>query len=84
MATYMHAYIHTFGPIEDIMQVLYFQKKGANLNNMERLDNQLNDEHTNFPNIIFDTILKTSLPPPITNYTLLPFSRFSTFTLRTS
>jgi hypothetical protein len=49
--------MHTFGPMEDIMQVLYFQKKGAYLNDMERffvhkgasLDNQLNDKNTIFP-----------------------------------
>jgi len=48
------------------MQVLYFQKKGAYLNNMEifyvqkeaSLDKQLNDKYTIFPNIIFNTILK--------------------------
>jgi len=29
----MTTYIHTFGPMEDNMQVLYFQKKDTYLNN---------------------------------------------------
>jgi len=56
--------------MEDNMQVLYFQKNGAYLNNMERfyvhkgalLDNQLNDKHTIVPSIILDTILKNEKP----------------------
>jgi hypothetical protein len=56
--------------MEDIMQVLYLQKKGAYLKNIERfyvqkgasLDNQLNDKHTIFSNTIFDTILKNETP----------------------
>jgi hypothetical protein len=56
--------------MEGIMQVLYFQKKGAHLNNTERFyvhkgasfDDQLNDKRTIFPNIIFDTILKKENP----------------------
>jgi hypothetical protein len=42
-----------FGLMEDIMQELYFQKKGADLNTVERFyihkeasfDNQLNNKH---------------------------------------
>jgi hypothetical protein len=52
------------------MQVLYHQKKGAHLNTIERFNihiehaagNHLNDEHTIFPNKIFDTLLKLNTP----------------------
>jgi hypothetical protein len=52
--------------MEDIMQALYFQKKGAYLNTMEMLcvhkeasvDNQLNDRHAVFPNIFLTLSLK--------------------------
>jgi len=56
--------------INDIMQVLHHQKKGAHLNTIERFNihiehaagNHLNDEHTIFPNKIFDTLLKLNTP----------------------
>jgi len=52
------------------MQVLHYQKKGAHLNTIERFNihtehaagNHLNDEHTIFPNKIFDTLLKLNTP----------------------
>jgi hypothetical protein len=49
------------------MQVLHLQKKGPQFSTMVRYfahkeatsDNQLNEKYTIYPNIIFDTILKT-------------------------
>ena len=60
------------GPIEDFMQVLYYDKKRTYLNNMERVymhkeassDNKLNDKYINFSNVIFDTIIKIENPLP--------------------
>ena len=57
--------MHTFGPTYNIMQILYYQKKGPHLNTIERfynhkeaaIENQLNDKQTIFPNKIFDAIL---------------------------
>jgi hypothetical protein len=55
------------------MQILQFQKKGPQLNTIERFQihneaaakNHLNDEHTVTPNRIFDAILnKTTSPNP--------------------
>jgi len=54
--------MHTFGPIENILQILNYQKKGPHFNNIKRFvihkeaasDNQLNDKQTLFPNQIFD------------------------------
>ena len=48
------------------MQVLQYQNKGAHLNTYERFHiyteyinkNHLNNEHTIFPNKLFDTLLK--------------------------
>jgi hypothetical protein len=53
---------HPFGPIHDVMQILH-----PHLNTMEKFHtyaeylngSHLNDEHTTFPNKIFDSILKT-------------------------
>jgi hypothetical protein len=52
---------HPFGPIH-IMQILQHHKEGPHLNTMEKFHiytEYLNDEHTIFPNKIFDSILKT-------------------------
>jgi hypothetical protein len=57
---------HPFGPIHDIMQVLHHCKKGPHLNTMEKFHiytkyingSHLNDEHTIFPNKIFDSLIK--------------------------
>jgi len=62
---------HSFGPIDNIMQVVHPHKKGTHLNTIERFHthiehtagNHLNDEHTIFPNRIFDTLIKPSYPP---------------------
>jgi hypothetical protein len=53
--------------MEEIMQILQNQKKGAHLNTIEKYhiyteakaDNHLNDEHTIFPNAIFDILSTT-------------------------
>jgi hypothetical protein len=63
----LHEQAHSFGPIDSIMQVLHRHNKGAHLNMVERFhiyaeyvaNNHLNDKHSLFPNIIFDTLLKT-------------------------
>jgi len=57
---------HSFGPIQDTMQILQYQNKGNHLNTIERSyiyteftkNNLLNDEHTISPNRIFDALLK--------------------------
>jgi hypothetical protein len=62
---------HPFGHINDIMQALHHQKKGAHLNTIERFHihieqaagNHLNDDHTIFPNKIFDTLIKLNTSP---------------------
>ena len=59
-----------FGPIEDIMQVLYYHKNRTYLNTLEIFyidnetssDNQPNDKYIIFSNIIFDTIIKIGNP----------------------
>jgi hypothetical protein len=69
-AQHLNDHSHVFGPIEDIMQLLYYQKKGTYLNTMERFyihkeassDKQLNDKYIIFSNIIFDTIIKIGNP----------------------
>jgi hypothetical protein len=56
---------HPFGPIHDIMQVVH-HRKGPHLNTMEKFHiytvytngSHLNDEHTIFPNKIFDSLIK--------------------------
>jgi hypothetical protein len=61
---------HSFDPIENIIQVLHHQKKEAHLNTIERLHihiehaacHHLNDDHTIFPNKIFDTLIKLNAP----------------------
>ena len=69
---------HSFGPIHNIMRVLHYYRKGAHLNTLERFhihaeattNNHLTDNHTTFPNAIFDTLAKNKYshkkptPPP--------------------
>jgi hypothetical protein len=72
----LHDKSHTFGPINDIMQVLHNQKKGTHLNTIEKFHvhiehaagNHLNDDHTIFPNNIFDFLIKTNTPTPPESY----------------
>jgi hypothetical protein len=57
---------HTFGQIQDVMQILQVQRKSPHLNTAEKFyihkeaakNNHLNDEHTVTNNRIFDTILQ--------------------------
>ena len=57
---------HILDSIQNTMQVLQYQNKGAHLNTYERFHiymeyinkNHLNNEHTIFPNKLFDTLLK--------------------------
>ena len=59
-----------FGPMKEIMQILHCHKKGPHLNTIERFhihteaiaNNQINDDHTIFPNAIFDVLTKTNRP----------------------
>ena len=52
------------------MQMLQYHKKGSHLNTNERFyihaeyagNNHLNDNHTIFPNTIFDTLLEAARP----------------------
>ena len=69
-AQHLNEHIHSFGNINDVMQIPHYQKKSLHLNTIERFyihieaasNNHLKDNHTIFPNKIFDTILKTYLP----------------------
>jgi hypothetical protein len=78
-AQHLNENTHSFGTINNNMQVLQFQKKGSHHSTTERFyihreavsNNHLNDSHTVFPNRIFDTILKTYQPlltPPLLPY----------------
>jgi len=57
---------HSFGPIQDTMQILQYQNKGNHLNTIETFyiyteflkDNHLNNDHNISPNRIFDALLK--------------------------
>jgi hypothetical protein len=57
---------HPFGTIQNTMQILRHHRKGPHLNTLERFyiyaeytsNNHLNDDHTIFPNRIFETLLK--------------------------
>ena len=61
---------HTINSIQNTMQMLQYQNKGAHLNTYERFHiyteyinkNHLNNEHTIFPNKLFDTLLKPHNP----------------------
>jgi hypothetical protein len=64
--------LHSFGPIQNTMQIPKCYTKGTRLNTKERSytyaecvkNNHLNDEHTITPNRIFEVLLKT---PTATN-----------------
>ena len=61
---------HSFGPIDNSMQVLNHQKKRAHINTIEIFHihveqahgNHLNDDHTVLPNEIFDILIKIKTP----------------------
>jgi hypothetical protein len=65
-AEHLNDQLHSFGPIQEVMHILQFHKKGPHLNNIEQFHIHkeaashihLNDEHTITPNRIFDTVLK--------------------------
>jgi len=65
-AQHLNEHSHSFGSIDNIMQILHHQKKGPHLNTTEWFythkeaasGNHLNDNQTIFPNRIFDAILK--------------------------
>jgi hypothetical protein len=70
-AQHLHEEAHSCGPINNIMQVLHHQRKGARLNTIERFyihkehaaGNQLNEDHTIFCNKIFDSLIKNQITP---------------------
>ena len=69
-AQHLNEHAHSFGTINNTMQVLHYQKNGPHLNTIEYFyiqievasNDHLNDSHTVFPDRIFDTILKTYHP----------------------
>jgi hypothetical protein len=69
-AKHLNEEAHSFGPINNIMQMLHYHKKGAHLNTIERFhihaeftaNNYLNDNQAIFPNAISDTLLNTHQP----------------------
>jgi len=76
-AQHLNEHTNSFGAINDIMQILHYQKKGPNLNTRERFyihtkatsNNHLNDNQTIYPNRIFDTIPKIYHPQLLPPYT---------------
>jgi len=69
-AKHLIEHAHSFGPIQNPMQILHLQNKGAHLNSIERFyiyaeytkENHLNDDSTISPNKIFDILLKPHQP----------------------
>jgi hypothetical protein len=69
-ARHLNDTAHSFGLINDIMQVIQCHKKGPHLNTIEKFhihaeshtNNHLNDDHTIFPNPIFDVLLRNQHP----------------------
>jgi hypothetical protein len=65
-AQHLATHQHTFGNIQDTMEIQQHQKRGMHLNTVERfyiykeasVNNHLNDEHTIPSSKIFETILK--------------------------
>ena len=63
-AQHLNEHVHSFGSIKKVMQILLYQKTDLYLNKIERFythteaasNKHLNDNHTIFPNKIFDTI----------------------------
>ena len=61
---------HSFGPMNEIMNIVHYEKKGKMLDNFEKYyiykeaksDNQLNDRLAIQNNPIFETIIRH--PPP--------------------
>jgi hypothetical protein len=69
-AKHLNDSAHSFGSMNEIMQVVHCHRKGPHLNTIEIFhihaesidNNHLNDDHTIFPNAIFDTLLRTNRP----------------------
>ena len=65
-AQHLATHQHTFGNIQDTMDILQYQKKGIHLNTVERfyiykeasVNNHLNYEHTIPSSKIFETVLQ--------------------------
>ena len=61
---------HSFDSIHNTMQILQWQNKGSHLNTIEGFyiyaeylnNNHLNDDHTIFPDMIFEALLKPHQP----------------------
>jgi len=74
-AKHLNEEAHSFGPMNSIMQILHYYKKGPHVNTLERFhihtefaaNNHLNENRTVYLNEIFDTLAKThhhkTLPP---------------------
>jgi hypothetical protein len=66
LAEHLLEHGHSFGSIENIMQVIKIQGKGTHLNTIEKFhihketinNNQLNEDHTENTNLILNTIVK--------------------------
>jgi hypothetical protein len=77
-AQHLNEHAHFFDTIENTMQMLHHHRKGAHLISIERYyihsehaaNNHLNDDHTIFPNKIFDTLLQAYRPQtrPLPSY----------------
>ena len=69
-AKHLNEESHPFGLMEEIMQIMQYQKKGVHLNTIERYhiyteftaDNHLNNPQTISPNAIFQTLTKYHPP----------------------
>jgi hypothetical protein len=69
-ARHLNDTAHSFGPINDIMQVIQCHKKGPHLNTIERFhihaessnNNPLNEDHTIFPTATFEVLLGNNQP----------------------
>jgi hypothetical protein len=71
-AKHLNDSTHSFGPMTEIMRILHYHNKGPHLNTLEKFhihteaqnQNHLNDEHTIFPNPIFDVLSRPIHPSP--------------------
>jgi hypothetical protein len=69
-AQHLNEQAHSFGTIDNIMQILQYHTKESHLKKIEKFynhaayitNNHLNDNNTIFPSAIFDTLLKTHRP----------------------
>ena len=69
-ANHIQEQSYSFGPIDNTRHILQYHSKGTHLNTMEwyyiyahfSKNNHLNNEHTIFPNKIFEVLLKPHPP----------------------